>query len=616
MRDADGRRDDVISQGILIAIYIIGLIIFLPKMGYPYGDSWFYHRNVYDTLKLGRITFTDAQAATPVLQIWLGVMLCKLTGGFAFLKLNLLAYLFSFLTVVFSYRFIRLFCKPYLALLGTVLLIAMPPFFKTSLAFMTDPFFSFGMMLAFYFGARYIGISLNEEHPDVSKGSRLDAFLASVGFIIAILNRTNALLTSLAFIGFVILHRKRLKPGTVDWIIHLLPVATFAGFQLWLKLSGSEPYYLGVFVESMFVRYLFKSLTSADIIPFLLDKIASPAKWAGYFGVILLPLTLWIVIRSWHRWGGRKADKLEPRAGRLLWFILVPALIITTLILIGYPPIAIILPNTITPYGLGVKNVILPGAAPLFNTDFYTIAQLLLVIGGILFWLGATGRLIEGIGPNRGRQFIWWMLISTAVFPWLTQVFSDRYLIVLLPLVFVLLAQGTAGRGRMPRWIWAFPLILLCGIGLLANEYFGWNTARWRAVANSEVYPQLEAIGLVDSNRIGPIVEGGFEYSGFRYYNNEKFLEHYKILWEQGLQDEAWQEEESEDIPDYVTWWNLPRQFEYMVREQIPPLPAKYQVTAFPWLDVGHAEYRPFPWSKPRRLVVYRAIPDVTVKPG
>ena len=595
------------AVGAIILIYVLGFIIYFPITQYPYGDSWFYSRNVYDTITNGKVTFTNAQAATPIFQVWLGAVICKLTGGFAFWKLNLLAYVFSLLAAVFTYLFVRLFTRiASFALLGTVLLIAIPPFFKTSMAFMTDPFSYFGMVVAFYYGSRYIGLTPRDA-PDVAGASsrRSHGFLASIGFAIAILNRTNSLLTFLAYLGYVIFHRKKFRPKPIDWVVHIIPLVTFTAFQVWLKISGSDPYYLGIFVSSVFLKNLYTALTSREILPFTLDRITSLAKWAGYLGVFLLPLTIWLFSISWGRWRGSDANRMEPRAARMVWFVLAPMLVIVTLILVSLPGSEAIPPNTITEYGMGVKSIILPGVQPIFGQDFFTILQLIIIAGGVLLCLGAIGRTLEGISSGPGGSLVWWLLISTALFPLSTHDFSDRYLIPIFPLLFILLADGVESKWKLPRWVWLFPAALVVAVGLLANEYFGWNNARWKAVNDITTKGIVQLDGLVDESRRGPLIDAGLEYTAFRYYDDAKFLENYKAVWEAGG-DPYWVHGDgSHFMMGYLIWWNLPKQYDYVVREEGGPLlvlPGELQA---PGEIVGSSSYKPFPWSKPKEMVVY-----------
>ena len=605
---AKNLRVEWFAVGVIFLIYILGLILFFPKIQYPYGDSWFYSRNVYDSIAGGKITFTNAQAATPIIQVWLGVTLCKLTGGFAFWKLNMLAYVFSLFAAIYTYFFIRLFTRTTsLALLGTVLLIAIPPFFKTSMAFMTDPFFYFAMVLAFYCGARYIGLPADETvGKGNAAGSRRYAFLAAIGFAIAILNRSNALLTYLAYLGYVIFYRKKFKFKPIDWGLHLIPLIAFTAFEIWLKTSGSEPYYLGIFARDVFLKNLYTAFTSREILPFVLDKIVSLAEWAGYLGVFLLPLTILLFARSWSKWRGGETNRTEPMVARIIWLVFAPVLVIVTLVLVSLPGSDVILPNTITEYGMGLKGVILPGAMPILGQNLFTLLQLIIIAGGFFLFLGAIGRLLDRIPVGPGYAFAWWILISTAIFPLLTHDFSDRYLIPIFPLLFVLLVDGVETKWKMPRWVWLFPVALIIGTGLLANEYFGWNTARWKAIDDAKSRGEINLNGLVDAERTGPLIDGGLEYTAFRYYNDAEFLKHWKLIWEEGKPTGSFEEGEFIAAP-YIFWWDLPTQYEYIVRENTPLPGLEGPDATAEWKICGASHYTPFPWSKPLEMDVYKS---------
>ena len=603
-------RTEKYPYAIIISLYILGLIIFLPKIHYPYGDSWFYMRNVYDSLESGRVTFTDAQAATPLFQVWLGEILCKLSGGFGMLKLNLLAYFFSFLAAIYAYRLIRLFTHTAsLAILGVVLLIAIPPFFKTSLAFMTDSFFCFGMFMAFYHGVKYIRAQRKAptKKADI-EAFNWDALLTAIGFSIAVLNRVNAFISCLAFLLFVYIYSKKRRPSILEWIAHISPIIIFIAFEIWMKKSGTAPYYLSIYTKHVFMKNLYTGLATKEIIHFIPGKVALLAKWAGYFGVLLLPVTIWITRRSFPKWRGGKDAGIGRHEARLIWLVLTPAIIITTLVLVASTGIKAIIPNTITEFGLGVKGVILPGVQPLFGENFFTILQILLIIGGIMLGLSTVGRVLEGKGSNDDGIFAWWMIVSTALFPLLAHDFSDRYLIPIFPLIFILLVQGGQSKKYMPRWAWIYPIVLLISVGLLAAEYFGWNTARWKAIESAIADGEIDLKGWVDKEWKGPFVDGGLEFDTFRYFNNRKYLEYYKEPWERGGSPPTTAEQMGlPPVPGYTIWWNLPKHYDYIVREEFgafPMTPAEEASTIGE--RVGSASYRPYPWSKPKTLVVYK----------
>ena len=573
-----------------IVIYLIGLGIFSGKMQYPAGDTWFYSKNVLDTFTSGKLSFTEAQAAMPVFQIWLGTLICKITGGFDFWKLNVLTYIFSFLAALYTYHFIRLFTKrTAIALLGTLFLVGMPPFFKMSLVFMTDIYFYFGLVFAFYHGAKYI---LHDE--DTGGGGNRAALLASIGFIIAILSRTNALVTYIAFLIYIIINFRSLKPKVLTWVVHLLPLLVFIIFQVWLTLTDSLPFQAWL-VPRISAQNLKVALTSAAFFPFAWERIILLAKMAGYFGAIFLPLTLWIFMRSSPKWRGGDENRIEPKQARLIWLVLLPILLFTAWMLMSGDPKAIFLPGTVTEYGMSYKPDLLPGSGKVLSDDFFNISKLFFCIGGILLILAMMGRVLLGNGAVRGRGFLLAMLISTAIFPLLSGIFSDRYLIPLLPIVVIFIAGGMDVRFAVPKWVWIFPALLIIGSGLLANEYFGWTTAVWKT--NPSPYCFIDQQPAAD-------IEAGFEYTALRYYDDERFTAGVQLRIEYGQKGELLPEEEPGAYP-FIDWAFPPCEYDIVVREEYGDTPYKVKQSDVEWEIVRRVEYRPFPWSKPRTIAAY-----------
>jgi hypothetical protein len=291
----------------------------------------------------------------------------------------------------------------------------------------------------------------------------------------------------------------------------------------------------------------------------------------------------------------------------MIWLLLVPMFFLFIIVLVSYPSSHIVIPNTITEHGFGVKWAVLVDAKPLFGSDFANIFRAFLVVGGIIMGLGVIGRVLKGAPTGWGRSYVWWMLVASAVFPLVSDFFSDRYLIPLLPLLFILLIEGLDSKVRLPRLVWVLPVVFIIACGFLANEYFAWNTARWKAIDDAERNGHFELTGVLDIERQGVLIDGGLEFTAFRYYNNDKFMERFRAMWERA--GEPVPPEEREEFgyaPDYFTWWNLPKEYDFIVREEVEPGGVLYPDGINPWVIYGRAEYKPFPWSKAEALVVYR----------
>jgi hypothetical protein len=98
--------------------------------------------------------------------------------------------------------------------------------------------------------------------------------------------------------------------------------------------------------------------------------------------------------------------------------------------------------------------------------------------------------------------------IVASLVPFVMTDYFERYLLVVLPFLFVLWARsGPAARGawRIAGATWIAAAILLSAIA--TRDYFAWNRARWDAIR------MAERLGANED-----AIDGGYEYNAFKRF--------------------------------------------------------------------------------------------------
>jgi len=126
---------------------------------------------------------------------------------------------------------------------------------------------------------------------------------------------------------------------------------------------------------------------------------------------------------------------------------------------------------------------------------------------------GAEPFVVERTVP-RERVFLI-AAIGAYLFPFTAVDYIDRYLLFVLPFLFVLWAQTWPASRSAPvalRRGAAMVWILACvGLGAAAtHDYFAWNRARWDAIRLAE------SLGATPDT-----LDGGFEYNGFHRFERK-----------------------------------------------------------------------------------------------
>lgn len=468
------------------AMWLVGL-----GGAFPLNDDWSYAIAVQRLLDEGTFRPTDWTSMPLLSQALWGALFC-LPGGFSHEALRLSTAVLGLLGVVTTWLLLReVGAGRTASLLGAGLVGGNPVWFGLSVTFMTDVPFATWSTLALLLYLR-----------SLRRRRRALALAGTLAMAAAVLDRQLGLFVGVAYAAGL-LRRDGLRAGV--WLRAALPlllgIALLAGFAAWLDARGVLP-----------SEYTVKSRGLLAVLHTPLDALRNVAHggFVGslYLGCFLLPLLALPAAEPAPRWARR--------AG-IAWALVAGAL----LLLRGkMMPLGI---NVLTPAGIGpdalrdVYLLELPNRAPLPGPFWLVVTALAVVGAGLL--LARLGAAVAAAArpPSDGagdepvtRSFL---LAGAAAYvaPIAVQMYLDRYLVVLLPVLAALLAVGNRRAVvRPPHRLGAAlalaPLLLLAVGG--THDWLERSRARWRALG------WLEQQG-VDARRI----DGGFEFHGLRTFD-------------------------------------------------------------------------------------------------
>jgi Dolichyl-phosphate-mannose-protein mannosyltransferase len=461
---------------ILILLYSSAAILVRPFANLPFHDDWTYAWSVEHLLKTGELQILDWSVHYPFAQILWGALFC-LPYGFSFSALRVSTVVLAWLGALALYGTLRELGRTRDAsLIATVILVANPVFFVLSFSFMTDvPFVSFAN-IAFFFIVR--GVCRN------------NSFELCVGYVFAVC----ALFirqVAVAIPGSLLLYFL-FAPSHRSWR-YLLPTITFC--LLCSLVLISIPQIFGVTSQSKF-------LTTWVIDFWLLhynQAVPGVLRILMHGGLALLPLSIPIVASVYRRplfWGVVAAlfiltgcsmlfagEIPNPQDG--MWQL-------NTLgrerRLLQGPPTPDFLPSWLNP--------------PLFMLSIFSSAVMIVKVVDVI---------CAAIGKPLGL-FVWYASIQFAlimVLWFFGPRGSDRYSVVLLPPLIVLLANS-----RLRSKIALASIGVLLALSMLVT----WNESQTsRAIAEALAWLRGKNIPLAH-------IDAGYVFNGWNLYAHPENL--------------------------------------------------------------------------------------------
>lgn len=467
----------------LALAWVAAMVVINPTGDFPLNDDWAYAKDVWYLSQESILKLDDWPAMTRLTQIFWGAAFCKIFG-FSHEVLRYSTIFLGFVGVAAAWSiFVEMGASRRLASLGAAVFAFNPIYFSLSATFMTDvPF------LALFLWSCYFFIK--------SAGSNSLRHVA-LGALFALLATMVRQFGMAAPLAFAVMWLWKQKISLRNVLVALLPLAISAMayliFTKWYEATQGLPESYGS-----------------------LDKLLSRFGGKGYYeelvrriGLLLIFLGLFLspITIPMLRQQLRSTDK------KLRWWTFgITALLAFSYLLAWekYP-----LGNVIYNLGIGPK-VLKDGAffinvQPMLGELGLSLVRGIGAILGIVFLLNLIPSTVRGFnkaGTLRTQSvFIWTFLLAYLGFLFTELYFIDRYHMVLVPFVLVVLTQGNDISFGKKQWLMAVIFFILMTSYTLTgtHDYFSWNRARWRALE------YLTKEKNIPPNRL----DGGFEFNGW-----------------------------------------------------------------------------------------------------
>jgi Dolichyl-phosphate-mannose-protein mannosyltransferase len=461
---------------VLILLYSSATILVQPFVNLPFHDDWTYAWSVEHLLKTGELRVLDWSVHYPFTQILWGALFC-LPYGFSFSALRVSTMVLAWFGSLALYGTLREFGRTRSeSLIATVILVTHPVFFVLSFSFMTDVPFVSVANIAFFFIVR-----------GLCRRSSLELCVGCAFAVCALFIRQVAI----AIPGSLLLYLL-FAPSHRSWRYLL---ATTAFCLLCSFVIISIPQIFGVTSQSKFL--------ATWVIDFWFhhhnQAVPGVLRILMHGGLALLPLSLPLVASVYRRslfWGAVSA-LFVLTGGSILFGGEIPnpqdgMWQLNTLgrerRLLQGPPVPDFLPSWLN--------------APLFMLSVFSSAVIMVKVVDVIR---------AGIGKPPGL-FVWYASIQFALImvlwffgPW----GSDRYFIVLLPPLIVLLANS-----QLRSKIALASIAVLFVLSMLVT----WNESQTsRAIAEALAWLRGKDVPLAH-------IDAGYVFNGWNLYAHPENL--------------------------------------------------------------------------------------------
>jgi hypothetical protein len=535
-----------------------------PSGDFSLNDDWVYGRAVRAIIEEGHFTLAGGNtSANLIAQAFWGALFC-LPFGFSFFALRLSTLALGWIGVLVTYGLLReVGTHRILAWVGALLIACNPIYFGMANTFMTDvPFFAVASLSIYAF---IRGL----------KCDRPSAIWAGILFAyISLLIRQNGLIFPFIF-GCAYLVKKGVTRLSLP--VAILPALLGVGiqhiYQTWLESTQrNSPNF------SLQVGYLKELILSGGVGAIARNAIAYSLVALVYLGLFTAPFILPIAARHFQAF-----SRSQKRA--ILFAIpILFTLIAVSLAQLG-PRFMPFMPfmskggNVLFKFGLGpltlndtfIRRINLPTIPA--SLDYCWIALTGVgSFGATLLLCYLLMTLIHILRPTQQENLAQpaWLKVFIVLtillyfLPFGIAGYVDRYLLILIPLVMLLVSVSSLAVPRADQFDWVSPkllpilltsLLFYGGVTVGAtHDYLAWNRMRWQALKE-----------LTTELRLSPSqIDGGYEFNGWHLYDPRN-INAVAFRRDPSNPDRSWWYVDRDDyliafgpVKDYVEWRRYP----------------------------------------------------------
>lgn len=478
------KSNKIVEIAGLIVIGLIAIFIVNPKGNFPLNDDWAYALSVKHWNDSSEFKLFNWGEMTLVAHIVWGIIFTSFQD-FSFTVLRWSTLILSIAGAIGLYLLlIEVKFKNQLALFAALLLFFNPIYFSLSFSFMTDIPFTTSSIFASLFLIRY------------HKTQSLKHLILSVLFLVwALLIKQLVLVLPLAYMLSELIYLKRFKlKSTLPFFILLSLYLCFNAIMSYFKLLPDHyNNKLGFIIDSLFnfeVKFI------RNIPGYTITILA-------YIGFLLLPFFMPLIKQQ------------QTAKTKLIYHLTSLGL---TMTLLFFDKLIPSLDNVWVDFGIGPTTLF--DHYGNFKVSPHFSSPLLLKLGITYFGVYAALYFSQYITTLvkkeiRGKSMTFeslFALINVLIYcaPFVLVGIYDRYIIWLIPFIFILLRHKT-------EWLNSKlgVTLILSFIGLVASfsiaathDYLSWNRQRWKTINE-----------LIDNGVSTREIQGGVEFSTWMHFD-------------------------------------------------------------------------------------------------
>jgi len=477
------------ALALLIVLHLAVVGVVAPRGDFPLNDDWAYALAVQWLLDEGRLRLPDWVGMNLVPQALAGAAVASV-AGFSFEALRHLTQTVALLALGAAYAWFRAArLEPGTAFVASAALAGFPAWPILANSFMTD---LYGFALALAAAACFARVI------DKREGRWLAA--ATAFSIVGVLERQVVLAIPFAFMAASLWTRRPLDRRALASAIlpFALALAAEIAFEAYLAFGPGVPTGHRE-AHGRLVTMTLKAMTNQDETTYWVLRNA--AAIPGYLGCFAI---------GWLAWWGAGGTSRMQKAAIVAGGTAILVLAFSTDWLPPYREMWIVDRAGIGPFLL-YDAIRAPSALDRHPGLFWPLLAIpaAFATAALATCVGSSLGTVLGSGRAADPLTVFLVVaIVASLAPFVMTDYFERYLLVVLPFLFVLWARwGPAARGawRVVGAAWLAAAILLSAIA--TRDYFAWNRARWDAIRTAE------RLGANEDT-----IDGGYEYNALRRF--------------------------------------------------------------------------------------------------